>query len=127
MTDLAGNRLDGNGDGVSSDSYAAVFGKGVRFNYIDADGDAVSLNITGGGVMDFLQPPRSDIPDLRFSRLVAGRSTLSGRVTKQLAGDGMTTLSMPPASGLTVKLPPAFRSVQPASSQAIDALLAADR
>jgi hypothetical protein len=57
IKDLAGNRLDGDKDGlpggISVNRYKRYYGSKVR--YIDADGDKVRLKLSGGGSLYVLQ------------------------------------------------------------------------
>ncbi|HEX8914867.1 MAG TPA: hypothetical protein VF796_21115, partial [Humisphaera sp.] len=98
ITDLAGNRLDGDGDGRPGDSalfrFAKYFGKKVR--YIDADGDKVRLKLNGGGRMLVLVQrnphPKANSGTALVVWLIDGvtkRSALTGTVTPtSRGGDG---------------------------------------
>src|SRR5262249_16907342 len=49
LTDLAGNSLDGDGNGIPGADFIVMVG--TRFSYVDGDGDIVSFTLAKGGVM----------------------------------------------------------------------------
>ena len=110
VADLSGNLLDGDGDGLPGGRYLATFGLGTRLAYRDRDGDAVSLQLDGGGLMWLQQGRDGEARSLRLLGTVANRSSLSGTVVRQGRGTGTTTIpSLVGTSGVKVRLAsPAF-------------------
>jgi len=93
LTDLAGNPLDGNGDGTPGDSFQILFGRGTNFSIRDSQGDVASLKLTKGGVIDLRQPPGAATPSLTLIGATPGVSVLSGKVKKSRTGDGRVSIA----------------------------------
>jgi hypothetical protein len=93
VTDMAGNGLDTNADGVGGDTYRTQFARGNRITYHDANGDKVNLRLKRGGMMNFFQGFDGVVDRVTLSDIVAGRSMLTGTVKKSRhEGDGITTI-----------------------------------
>ena len=93
LTDLAGNPLAGNSDGVAGVDYISVFARGESLVYTDSKGNQVSLRATGGGFLDLTRTVAGDARVLTLQGGVPGRTTLSGSVLRQRGrGDGVTTI-----------------------------------
>ena len=127
LTDLAGNPLDGNRDGVPGGDFSAIVGRGTKLSYTDGNGDTVSLTLSKGGTMDVLLGPKGDAQHVRLNGTTPG-SALTGTVTKgKKQGDGATHLDLiSGAAGVKFNLPkPAFQ-IGRVRSDAVDLLLEAD-
>jgi hypothetical protein len=101
LSDLAGNRLDGDGDGnvEPNDDFHALVGRGRKFSYFDGNGDRVGLSLVGGGFMDVVRNGNGEGRSIRLERdvlgqsVVPGRSALVGSVTA-ISGDGRTKFDL---------------------------------
>jgi hypothetical protein len=78
LTDVSGNHIDGDGDGIGGDHFVTDRGRGTNLKYTDGDGDRVSLRITGGFI-DLVLAPDGEARDLILSGTTAA-SVLSGTV-----------------------------------------------
>lgn len=93
LTDLAGNPLAGNADGIGGVDYVGVFARGASLNYTDSKGNLVSLQAAGGGYLDLTRTVAGDARVLSLQGGIPGRTTLSGSVVRQQGlGDGVTTI-----------------------------------
>jgi hypothetical protein len=90
VQDAAGNILDGDEDGDSGGDFQGGFIVGNKINYIDNDGDKVSLKLKGPGEMQIWLTPAAGARRLRFVGTTAANTVLSGKVAG--AGDGATTI-----------------------------------
>ena len=98
LTDLAGNKLDGNMDGTPGDNCVVGIARGTSLRFLDSNGDSISLKLAGGGAMEMAIGLNGDPLHLRLRDTVAGVSTLTGKVKKGLAGDGVAKVKL--ASGM---------------------------
>jgi uncharacterized delta-60 repeat protein len=108
LTDLAGNQLDGDHVGGAGGNCVLVVGRGKKLTYLDSNGDKVSLSLKKAGVMDFLLDPTGEARQLRLYDTVDGVSSLTGKVTPGLGGDGIATLD-------SVRTPTAILNLLPTS------------
>jgi|GEM_PF-2182338 len=93
LTDLAGNPLAGNSDGIAGADYISLFARGPALGYTDSKGNLVSFRATGGGFLDLTRSVTGDGRVLTLQGGIPGRTTLSGTVLRQRGrGDGVTTL-----------------------------------
>ena len=93
LTDLAGNPLAGNSDGIGGVDYISIFARGPSLNYTDSKGNPVSLRAAGGGFLDLTRTLAGDARVLTLQEGVPGRTTLSGSVLRQRGrGDGVTVI-----------------------------------
>jgi len=126
VTDVVGNRLDGNQDGLPGDSFFVVTGLGTRLNYVDADGDSALLQTQRGGMLQLAITPTSD-GERRHLRLVdsrTGQSTLLGGVKRGAAGDGIFAIDVISGlSGVQDRLNRRSFEIRDISAQALDAVL----
>jgi hypothetical protein len=86
VADLAGNLLDGNGDGRPGGVYTALFAEGRQLSYVDNNRNKVTLQLTGGGTMDLVLGPDGQARQLRLVGAVSRRSTLTGSVRRPRSG-----------------------------------------
>lgn len=115
ITDPSGMKLDGEFDGhfpsgntIAGGDFIMLEGSGTSLTYADSNGDTVSLNLTGGGVMELLRSAGGEGELLRLINTVAGTSVLNGNVVMNGSGDGTTTLNaISGLTGITNNLPPA--------------------
>lgn len=126
MTDLAGNRLDGNGDGTPGGNFVRSFGLGQTLSYPDSNRDLVTLRLTGGGVMELIRGSDGEGERLRLLGPHAGVSVLSGTVRRPTTGgDGIThVLSLTGITGVQNRLTNPPFVVSQISAVVVDALLA---
>jgi hypothetical protein len=125
ITDLAGNRLDGDRDGQpggGGGGYVSYAGLGTKLSYEDSDGDIVNLSLRGGGLMELTLGLDGKGENLRLIG-TSSRSTLSGSVRKPRTGatpeNGVTTLR-------SISGPGAFTNrLKPTQFLILDSLLAA--
>jgi hypothetical protein len=136
LTDRAGNRLDGNGDGIPGDDFVQSIGQASTLRYQDADGDLVTLTLRGGGSLQLVGTPvggrLTGVSVLVVNPRPFG-SAISGSVRRAGGGDGTTTLESIRGLGdfgevrSTLTSPPFFVRQQPTVTvRALDAALASD-
>ena len=92
LTDLAGNLLDGDGDGVAGGSFSTDLSRSSRVEYIDADGDRVILATFGGGGIEVFRNADGSASVVRIVDPVPFRTILRGRVIQARGGDGRATI-----------------------------------
>jgi uncharacterized repeat protein (TIGR01451 family) len=92
VRDIAGNVLDGVGDGVPGSDYTVTFAQGTRLKYFDNAGNTVTLKVRGPGYLQqVLDASRSGIV-LNLVGMVPHRTTLSGRIKPHNHSSGQTEL-----------------------------------
>jgi PKD repeat protein len=125
LTDIRGNRLDGNADDESGDAFVTRVAVGTALTYTDSNQDSVTLNLTGGGVMQLTRRADGEGQTLSLFDTVVGQSTLAGTVKRpKRGGDGVTTImSINPPSGFTNRLPAQFQIAMPPIAAMIDEVL----
>jgi uncharacterized repeat protein (TIGR01451 family) len=133
LTDLAGNFLDGNGDGLPGGDFSQTVGQASSLRYIDGDGDIVTLSLRGGGVLELVRSATGEGLTLRVINPRPFRSVISGSVRRARGGDGTTTLQAITGLGdfgqvrSRLTSPPFFVVQQPTVTiRALDAVLASD-
>jgi hypothetical protein len=104
VTDLAGNRLNGNR--TTGSDFVASFGRGTSLTYFDRSGDRVTVALTGGGSLELYRFPDLEGRELRILNPTT-RSRLSGSVRPPRSGsDNHTTLQrITGTGGITNRLP----------------------
>ena len=109
LSDMVGNTLDGNADGIGGDNYRANFIRSANIAYTDRNGDLVRLNLRRGGTMDLIQGADGEARELRIQG-VFGRTRITGSVARsRSAGDGVTSIDdLLGDDGITMALPGAF-------------------
>jgi hypothetical protein len=127
VTDVAGNLLDGNNDGVPGGTYLALIGRGVNLKYSDRDGDRIALQLLRGGTLELRRAFNGEADQLRILGAVTGRSELTGHLKVPRTGsDGRTTIPVIlGARGVRNRLRTPPFILGRISETAIDALLAA--
>ena len=80
IRDIAGNSLDGAGDGQAGSNYRASFAQGKRLHYVDALGNWVSLKLAGSGYMEQVRDPSGEGVLLELVGIRPHHATLSGTV-----------------------------------------------
>jgi len=126
LTDLLGNRLDGDMNGTSGDNCVVSIVRGTKMRYTDSDGDSVSLSLKGGGAMEMVRALSGDAMHLRLANTVSGVSTLNGSVKKSKTGggDAVAKLKLLSGTGGVVNLlgdPPL--QIESSSAAVVDLLL----
>jgi hypothetical protein len=126
VTDVAGNLLDGNRDGIPGGRYVALIGRGVNLRYVDRDGDRVALQLLRGGTLELRRAFNGEAEQLRILNPVPGRSELAGHLRIPRTGsDGRTTLPVIlGARGVRNRLRNPPYVIGRISEAAVDALLA---
>lgn len=123
LTDLAGNQLAGSG-GAAGTPLVVTFGAGTKLAYSDAGQNAVSLELTKGGLLEMFLSPSGVVEQLQLVGTRPGKSTLKGSVTRGRLGTGRSLLpGIGGAAGVHIRLktPPFFF----ATATPIDAKVAA--
>jgi len=105
LADAAGNPLDGDGDGAAGDNFAFTLALGSSLKFTEADGDQVSLKLTGGDVIVLNQGADDAAPRLEILNRAPGTSTLTGSVKRKGAGDGRTIIDGITGDTITNRLP----------------------
>jgi hypothetical protein len=88
----ANEPLDGNLDRVAGEDFIGYYGRGIRLNYFDRNGDRVKLGTTGPAVLEVF---RDVSRDARQVRLVGNTANASiwGKITQTWRGsDGVTDI-----------------------------------
>ncbi|MEA3208757.1 MAG: hypothetical protein QOE70_1814 [Chthoniobacter sp.] len=98
VTDLAGNRLDGNRDGRPGGDLMQFFKvfSGTTVKFTDRDGDRVKLTLTGGGRLDGVVPlggPGTQKTQFWILDPIALQTSLGGSVQKSTRGDGIVVIA----------------------------------
>jgi Calx-beta domain len=86
LTDLSGNVMDGDANGLPGGNYAATFGRSTTLRYRDADGDLVTLQLRNGGLLELTRNAQGEGQVLRLVNPILNRSVLSGTVQRRAAG-----------------------------------------
>jgi uncharacterized delta-60 repeat protein len=99
ITDLAGNKLDGNADGTGGDNFVTIVARGTKISHVDSNLDTITYSLSGGGVIDLTLSANGDANRVDV-RNAAAASVLTGTVKKpKFGGDGRTNL--PIVTGLS--------------------------
>jgi hypothetical protein len=114
VTDQAGTALDGeftttlpSGNGVPGGDFDALVAFGTRFSYADSHSNAVAISLSHGGSMEIIRTLNGEGRYLELANVIAGKTILSGTVTKGKTGNGVTTLQGITGLGNAIdKLPP---------------------
>jgi hypothetical protein len=107
LTDLSNNQLLGS-SGNPGTPMVITFAAGTKFSYIDSASNTVSLQLSGGGLMEIFIAPTGTVEELELAGTVAGKTSLSGSVRRSHGSSGRTAL--PPitgSAGVRIKLKPA--------------------
>jgi uncharacterized repeat protein (TIGR01451 family) len=92
LRDIAGNLLDGVGNGVPGSDYVATFAQGNRLKYVDNSGNAVTLAVRGPGFLEQILDRNGIGIVLDLVGMVPHRTSLSGRIRARRGGSGQTEL-----------------------------------
>jgi uncharacterized repeat protein (TIGR01451 family) len=92
IRDLAGNSLDGVGDGTAGTNYLATFAQGNRLRYLDKNRNLVKLSVRGPGYLEQVLDSNGDGVALDLVGMVPHRTTLKGRIKARKGGSGQTEL-----------------------------------
>jgi hypothetical protein len=92
ITDVPGNKLDGDANGTPRGSFNGVFGFGRALSYADADNDLVSFSLKGQGNIKIAS--LNDAVTVDVLNTDPGETTLLGSVTKRKGGHGKTHLAV---------------------------------
>ncbi len=123
VTDLAGNRLDGNRNGTSGD-YIASFARGTNLTYFDLDDDRANLKVKRG-VLDVIRRSDGQVETLRATKTGIAPAVLSGSVRRSADGNGTAVIGAlrGVSAGITNNLrAPAFQ-IGTISAVVVDRLL----
>src|SRR5262249_371967 len=100
--------------------------KGKQASYIDSNGDAVTLNLAKGGLMELIRFANGEGRFLTLTETVPGQSALKGTVTRKPGGDGLTNfVTVTGTSGVNLNsfTNPPFVVSNPISAMVVDRLL----
>ena len=86
IRDVAGNLLDGSGNGLPGSNYLASFAQGKRLQYRDGSGNQVTLKLTGSGYMEQVLDASGEGEALNLVGEVPHHTTLSGSVKAPAVG-----------------------------------------
>ena len=89
VTDVSGNVLDGDGNGVAAGDFDALIGIGNNLNYVDSSGNLVNLN-TSGATMLVSRNFSGNPYDIEILGEAAGGATLNGSVHRVGNSSGVT-------------------------------------
>jgi hypothetical protein len=92
VRDIAGNILDGNGNGSAGSNYVASFAVGNKLQYVDSSGNRVTLKLSGPGYLEQIRNARGDGELLEIVGEVPHRTALSGTIHKVKRSSGRTML-----------------------------------
>jgi len=95
LTDTSGNLLSGQANGVAGSPFIATFAAGTQLAYSDNNGKAVSLSMTGGGLIEIFRSPAGNPQSVSLVGAVPRRSVLT--LTAGRGGPAYTI--MPPIRG----------------------------
>jgi uncharacterized repeat protein (TIGR01451 family) len=92
VRDVAGNLLDGNGNGSPGSNFVASFAEGSKLSYTDSSGNKVTLKLSGPGYLEQIRNGNGDGELLQLVGAAAHRTTLSGTIRKVKRSSGRTML-----------------------------------
>lgn len=92
IRDIAGNLLDGAGNGTPGTSYLATFAQGSRLRYVDNSRNIVTLSVRGPGYLEQILTGNGMGVALDLVGMVPNRTTLKGRIKAEKGGSGQTDL-----------------------------------
>jgi Calx-beta domain len=98
VTDLAGNRLDGDRNGLAGGDAVQIFDvfSGTTLKFVDRDGDLVKLKLAGPGQLDGVRPlggPKTQRTQFWILDPVSLVTTLNGTVKRSSTGDGIVVIA----------------------------------
>lgn len=112
IRDLAGNVLDGDGNGNPGSNYQVLFAQGNRLTYRDNLGNSVKLRIKGAGYLDQVLSAGGEGISLALEDMVPHHTTLTGSIKTRKGGTKVTELGTISGLGtwgqvnVTLKSPP---------------------
>jgi uncharacterized repeat protein (TIGR01451 family) len=92
VRDIAGNLLDGAGNGSAGSNYVASFAEGNKLQYTDSSGNKVTLKLAGPGYLEQIRDASGDGELLELVGEVPHRTTLSGTIHRVKGSSGRTML-----------------------------------
>ncbi len=123
--DKYGNVLDGDANGTAGGNYLAFNALGSNLRYIDSNGDAVTVKLTGGGLMSLTRGASGEGSLLNLIGITPRRSKIGGTVQRSNGrGDGRTLINTITGFGKfgdvfsVLTTPPFFTRTQATSSSA---------
>lgn len=116
VADPSGLKLDGEfmgslptGDGTPGGDFTIIQAAAASLSYKDHDGDAVSISLQNGGILQLIRSLDGEGKLLSIIDAIAGMTALNGSVTMSGGGDGTTTLKQIfGLTGVTNNLPSSF-------------------
>jgi hypothetical protein len=104
ITDLAGDQLAGS-SGTAGAPFVTTFAAGSSLSYTDGAQNVVKLQLKRGGLIELFRSASGGVQQLELVGTVAGKSTLTGSVTRGPGGTGRTFLPlMSGAAGVRIRL-----------------------
>jgi hypothetical protein len=112
VTSNTGVAIDGDytgtlpsGDQIPGGDFDALMATGAHITYKDSHTNTISLTLTHGGLMEFIEPLNGAPGYLELAKIVTGKSILTGTVKAGKTGTGSTTLeAITGLTGVTDKL-----------------------
>lgn len=92
IRDLAGNRLDGVGNGLAGSDYTATFAQGTRLRYRDTGRNLVTFRVRGAGYLEQILDSSGNCTVLALVGMVPHHTTLTGHVKSRKGGSGQTSI-----------------------------------
>jgi hypothetical protein len=97
LTDVSGNRLDGDRNGIPGDNALLPFqvASGPSLRIVDRDGNRATIRLQNGGTLNavgLIRGPRASFPQVWLVNPVAAQSTLTGFVRRGFRGDGIVNI-----------------------------------
>lgn len=98
VADVAGNLIDGNANGKPGGDALQLFKvfSGTTLTFADRDGDAVTLQLTGGGQLDGVRPiggPATQHTQFWILDPIALQTSINGTVAKSPRGNGLVVIA----------------------------------
>jgi uncharacterized repeat protein (TIGR01451 family) len=94
IRDIAGNVLDGAGNGAPGSNYAVLIGQGRKLVYTDSLRHRVTLKLSNGGYLEQVRSLDGDGLALDLIDIAPGRSKLSGSIKASGRGGRSTALGV---------------------------------
>jgi uncharacterized repeat protein (TIGR01451 family) len=92
IRDIAGNLLDGNGNGSPGSNYVASFAEGNKLQYVDSSGNKVTLKLSGPGYLEQIRDANGNGVLLQIVGEAPHRTAISGTIHKVKRSSGRTML-----------------------------------
>lgn len=116
VTDQAGNALSAGAGSLPGSSFGTYLARGTSLQFTDSHGSAVSLRLSGAGLMDLTRYPNGDAQRLQVLNAIPRRTTITGRVrggSNSTTFDSITGLGFFGQVRLNMTTPPFYVTHMP--------------